>query len=122
MPTKYLVKADLHNYGQTSNAINEGFESIARKARQRLGPGAIVGIVDVHELRYSKFKVNTKAKFEDLGNALYFPNEDILVLRGVRTFTRDDSKSILFCKGNVFETRSCFKMLLGKKIKRKKYC
>ncbi len=93
---RYLIKADLHNYGQTSNNIDEGFERIVQISHERLGSKGVVGIVDVQEERFSKFKKNTDVSgYEDLGHALYFPEKDILVLRGVRTFTRDDSKSLL---------------------------
>ncbi len=91
-----LVRADLHNYGQTSNLISGGFDRIVAKAKERLGRGGVVGIVDVHEERYSRFRKNTPAsQYEDLQHGVYFPNDNVLVLRGVRTFTPDDSMSIL---------------------------
>lgn len=89
------VKADLHNYGQTSNDINEGFERIVDRASKTLGLDGVVGIVDVHEKRYSKFKDKTKIPYGDLSIGAYFSNEQVVVLRGVRTFTKDDSSSVL---------------------------
>ncbi|MEK6891526.1 MAG: hypothetical protein AABX03_05320 [Nanoarchaeota archaeon] len=91
-----LVKADLHNYAQTDNVINECFERIANQAQRSMGENSVVGIVEVHEERYSKFKGNTAfLAYEDFGHAVYLPSKKVLVLRGVRTFTQDDSASIL---------------------------
>ena len=110
------VNFDGDNYIQTSNVVcwaTPGLEKVSRKARKTMGAGSIVAVVDVHEERFSKFKGKTRTHRHDtfkLGDAgkiseripiresygrgiLYFPKEDITILRGVRTFTLDEFKN-----------------------------
>ncbi len=113
------IRADLDNYLQTSNLINRGFEKAVRIARKRLGSGGILGIVDVHERRFDKFREFTVKSvmestlprvfysedifpgqhgfsYKDLGRGiLHFKEEGVTVIRGVRTFTTDDKMSFI---------------------------
>ncbi len=90
------IIVDLHNYGQTSNQINEGFERIVDRAKHKLKrAGSAVGIIDVHEKRFEKYRKNTEVEYEDFQHSLYFNKDHILIVRGLRTFTKDDSTSLL---------------------------
>ncbi len=92
-----FVKADLHNYLRTSNIFSEGFaEKALERASKKLGKGAVIGVADVDEHRYSKVKRGAENYLtHDLGVGFCVLGLDITVLRGERVFTKEGNILVL---------------------------
>ena len=89
--TMRYVKADLHNHLGTESAILEkGFDAGVDIAFERLGTGGIVGLINFEDA-YSTadnrtfdvfYNQDGKYERENLGNAIYVPEKDLLFVRG----------------------------------------
>lgn len=82
------IRADLHNHLMTDpNGMLPGFDYVVDHAHEVLGPGGIVGLVnfshsDQKDERYERFSRSRGYKRVDLGNAVYVPDKDILIIKG----------------------------------------
>lgn len=78
------VKIGLHNHFRTSSWVKErDLEKAAKIARERLGPGAVIGLVNFSDFRYEQTIERSPLKNKvDLGNAVYLPDYDVLVIKG----------------------------------------
>jgi hypothetical protein len=94
------VKADLHNhFGHTPDPVLKiGQDRVVDYALEKLGRGGILGLTDFFGL-YGDFRhygvfAGLEGEYEkvDLGNALYFPEKDILVVRGEEIALQDRGK------------------------------
>jgi hypothetical protein len=76
------VYADLHNHLRTQGNVSGLFNKTIDTARARLGIGGVVGLVNFSDRRYEKFSEQKGYERQDLGNALYVPSKDILIVKG----------------------------------------
>jgi hypothetical protein len=85
------IRADLHtHFGHTADRAREyGFDRIVEHASEKLGEGGILGIADFFgnygtHFHYGEFAQLESDKYEkvDLGNGIYVPQKDLLVVRG----------------------------------------
>jgi hypothetical protein len=91
------VKADLHAHMGSGNEdavkrINRhGVEGIVRHAREKLGPGGILGLVNFDDDRYEHFASLARRQdgIIDFGNSIFFHYYDLLVVKGEEVPTKD---------------------------------
>lgn len=82
------VNADLHNHLMTDPSESlPGFDYVIDHAQEVLGEGGVIGLVnfshtDHQDRRYERFVKSRGYKRIDLGNAVYVPEKDILVVKG----------------------------------------
>jgi hypothetical protein len=77
------INADLHNHLATGNDIDSlDFNKVIDTARKNLGAGGILGICNFDDKRYEQFIKKEGYKRQNLGNAIYVPEKDILVIKG----------------------------------------
>lgn len=78
------IKADLHNHLRTSSRMSGLVKPTIDKARKTLGPGGIIGLVNFDDSRYEDFANQRVNGYEhqDTAETLYFPNQDVLVVKG----------------------------------------
>lgn len=76
------VKADLHNHLRTSSNMKGLFNPAIDLASKRLGKGGIFALVNFEDERYERFSEENGYERKDLGNAIYVPEKDILVVKG----------------------------------------
>jgi len=77
------VNADLHNHLRTLSDMSKlSFNEVIDIAKQRLGAGGILGIVNFNDERYEQFSNLPGYERQDLGNGFYVPEKDILVVKG----------------------------------------
>jgi len=94
------IKADLHNHLRTSSNMEGLFNKVVDKIRERLGSGGIIAVANYNDKRYESF-VNQKGYIrENLGNAIYIPEKEILIVKGQEIPTKDGDLLILGLKEN----------------------
>ena len=76
------VRADLHNHLGPGGSF-PSFNYVIDLARKRLGQGGILGIANVRqdEDRYEKFVDSPGYERMDIGNAIFVPSKQILVVK-----------------------------------------
>ncbi len=92
-----LIKADLHNHLRTFTHAKEGdFDLAVDLAYKRLGLGGILGLVNFVETRYELYS-QQKSKYgrRVLGNAVYVPEKDILIVKGQEIATKQGHLLVL---------------------------
>lgn len=57
--------------------------------RKRLGPGGIIGLVNFEDRRYEEFADSDGYDRMNLGNAMHFPEQDVLIIKGQEVPTRE---------------------------------
>ena len=80
-----LVKADLHNHLKTGGFLPMAIDvnKVIDKARARLGRQGVLGVVNYYpSKRYEDFANDGTYMRKDIGNALYFPEKQIIVIKG----------------------------------------
>lgn len=92
---KRKVKADLHNHLNTSSNMKGLFNPAIDIASERLGSGGIFALVNFEDERYEQFSEEKGYERTDLGNALYVPRKDILVIKGQEVPTQDGHLLVL---------------------------
>jgi len=84
------IKADLHNHLRTSSRIKESDpDKVAEIILKRLGPGGAIGLVNFADNRYERFIEQPGYERVDIGNAVYFPEQDVLVVKGQEIPTKE---------------------------------
>lgn len=81
------VKADLHNHLSTRMYRGE-FNPVIDTALNRLGNGAVLGLVNFSDTRYERFVQAKGYDRKDIGNAVYVPEKDVLVVKGQELKTK----------------------------------
>lgn len=74
----------MHNHLKTGGWFSRiNVNEVIDKARKRLGSGGVLGVVNFSPTRrYEDFASFPGYERQDFGNALYFPNQDIIVVKG----------------------------------------
>lgn len=90
-----IVKADLHNHLRTRSRMSGLFNRTIDTARQKLGRGGVIGLVNFSDRRYENFSGERGYERQDMGNALYTPVQDILVVKGQEVPTQDGHLLVL---------------------------
>ncbi len=96
------IKADLHNHLSTLSNIPKEFNKVLDIAKKRLGKNGILGIINGgDDNRYENF-INLRGyEKQNIGNAIYVPEKEILVLRGQELFLKQGHILILGLKSNI---------------------
>ncbi len=96
------IKADLHNHfatiGSDINNFNEAIDAI----RKKLGEGGICGLVNFEDKRYEAFSGLKGYEREDIGNAVYVPEKQVLVVKGQEVPTKQGHLLVLGLQKDVF--------------------
>lgn len=91
-----LVKADCHNHLRTGADLSSlGFNKVIDITKERGGPGAILGIVNFDDRHYEQFAQKPGYERIDLGNGLYIPEKDVLVVKGEEIATNQGHLLVL---------------------------
>jgi len=109
------IKADLHNHlGNENTILKNGFDSVVDMSFKSLGEGGVVGLVNFEDA-YSTEDNRTFDVFynlvgsyerEDLGNAIYVPEKDMLFVRGEEiALTEQGKETHLLVLGTQIDTR-----------------
>ena len=93
------VKADLHNHLRTSSRFfDSDFNRAIDTSRDKLGKGGIMGLVNFNDHRYEDF-ISLRSYHRDYigsnSNAVYFPDKDILVVKGQEVPTKQGHLLVL---------------------------
>lgn len=78
-----MIRFDPHGHGRTGSYFLPGEpRRIARTVRARLGRFGIWGLTDFNDNRYERFWTSVTRRNEalDIGNGLYFPDEEIYIV------------------------------------------
>lgn len=78
-----FVDADLQNHWSTFSRVLDA-DKVADTARERLGEGGVVGLVNYDDCRYEAFarQAERVTDSNNLGNGFLFSERDVLVVRG----------------------------------------
>lgn len=95
------VHVDLHNHLRTRSGMRGLFNPTIDAARARLGIGGIVGLINFADRRYEDFSQERGYEKQDLGNALYVPEKDILVVKGQEVPTKEGHLLVLGLRKDV---------------------
>ncbi len=96
------VQADLHNHFRTSDNMDGLLNGILRRAvdiGREDGSGHIFGVIDFNNFgersRYAQLERQSGDRAYNLGNALYFPVEDALLVKGQEVPTHEGHLLVL---------------------------
>lgn len=96
-----LVKADLHNHLRTSSNVKEGdFNRAIDVAQKRLGFNGTFGLINFADARYENFANSKGYERQNIGNAVYIPEKNILVVKGQEVRTKEGHLLVLGLKQN----------------------
>lgn len=90
----YNCRADLHTHLQTRNVTHD-FNKITDTIRQRLGPEGIIGLINFEDDRYERVLGMEGYERENVGNAFYIPEKDVLVIKGQEVPTKEGHLLVL---------------------------
>ncbi len=65
------------------------FNSVIDRSYRRLGDGGILGITNFHDERYEQFVQRPGYERQNLGNAVYIPEKDMLIVKGQTIPTKE---------------------------------
>ncbi|MFA5173836.1 MAG: hypothetical protein WC438_01505 [Candidatus Pacearchaeota archaeon] len=99
------IKADLHNHGGTL-LYNGDFNKVIDRAHKKLGFNGILGWINFADNRYETLVSKKGYERQDLGNAVYVPEKNILVLRGQEIGTKQGHLLVLGLKENLKDQRT----------------
>jgi hypothetical protein len=84
------VNADLHNHLKTGSDMSRlPFNYVLDVANERLGDKGILGLINFNDARYEQFSGLPGYERVDFGNALYFPEPNIFVVKGQEVQTKE---------------------------------
>jgi hypothetical protein len=90
-----MVNADLHNHLRTSSDMRGIVNLTIDIAQKRLGFGGIIGLINFGDERYESFSEQHGYLRNNLRNALFFPEKDILVIKGEEIATKQGHLLVL---------------------------
>lgn len=97
-----IIKADLRNYLRSRSDMSIfSFNRVVDMASKRLGAGGIVGITNFHDERYEQFANLSGYDRVNLGNAVYVPERDILIVKGQTIPAKEGFLSAIGIPGHV---------------------
>jgi len=88
------IKADLHNHFTTKSRVLDP-SLVADTVYQKLGEGGICTLVNYSDRRFEAFANRSEIYATNLGNAVYFPNREVLILKGEEIPTGDGDLLVL---------------------------
>jgi hypothetical protein len=88
------IKADLHNHFTTKSRVLD-VNRVADRVYESLGKGGICALVNYEDKRFEAFAERAEPFGNRLGNAVYFPDRDVLVLKGEEIPTLDGDLLVL---------------------------
>jgi len=95
------VNADLHTHLRTRADIsNLDFNQVIDLARERLGPGGILGVVNFADRHYEQFVGKRGYERHDLSNGVYVPEKKVLVVKGEEVATKQGHLLVLGIRKN----------------------
>ena len=96
MREKYRdIRADLHNHFSTRSLVLD-FDRVVERISRTLGPGGICGFVNFEDQRYEAFSKHASGdRIENLGNALYVLDKDLLIVKGQEVPTQQGHLLVL---------------------------
>ena len=65
------------------------FNNVIDRAHKKLGDGGILGITNYHDERYERFAQRPGYERQNLGNAVYIPERDMLIVKGQTIPTKE---------------------------------
>ncbi|MCK5043774.1 hypothetical protein KAR52_02125 [Candidatus Pacearchaeota archaeon] len=89
------IKADLHNHLKTLSGMNGLFNKTIDKISFSLDVGGLMGLVNYEDKRYESFIGLKGYNRENLGNAIYIPEKDILIIKGQEIPTKQGDLLVL---------------------------
>lgn len=96
------IKADLHYHLKKSFCEND-FDKIICKIEKRLDRGGILGVINYNDFRYENFtKLKKGYDIQNLENAIYIPEKEILIIKGQEILNKNGHLLILGIKENHF--------------------
>ena len=91
------IKADFHNHGGT-RIYRGSFNKVIDKSCESLGPSGILGWISFSDRRYELFANSPGYERQKIGNAVYIPQKDILVIKGQEIGTKEGHLLVLGLK------------------------
>lgn len=93
------VMADLHNHFATSDNMDGLLDKILKNVvKKRMTPG-VLGVIDFNNFgersRFAQLERQAGDRAHNFGNALYFPTEDLLLIKGQEVPTREGHLLVL---------------------------
>ena len=89
------VKADLHNHFRTSSNMDGLFDPAVNTIFRNLGIYSLIGLINFEDQRYEKFIQQPGYERQDLGNSIYLPKLDILIVKGQEVPTQQGHLLVL---------------------------
>ena len=92
------IKTDLHNH-LASFSYKGNFNKVVDITKKKLGKGGILGITNYNDFRYENFmRLRKGYKIQNIGNAFYIPEKEILVVKGQEVLTKQGHVLVLGLK------------------------
>lgn len=88
------IKADLHNHFTTKSRVLD-VNRVVDTVRENLGVGGICALVNYDDQRYEAFARKAESVGVNKGNSVYFPDRDVLVVKGEEIPTREGDLLVL---------------------------
>lgn len=96
-----MVKADLHNHLRTTSSFKDAdFNKAIDKIRKRLGVGGVLGLINFADDRYEDLISRPGYERQNIGNAVYVPEKDVLIVKGQEIPTQQGHLLVLGIEQN----------------------
>ncbi|RMD66164.1 hypothetical protein D6817_04690 [Candidatus Pacearchaeota archaeon] len=96
-----IARADWHNHLRTYCMREGDLERAVDRARNALGEGGMLGVVNFADARYETLtKQNCSYERQDFENAVYFPQFDLLLVKGEEIATAQGHLLVLGTRSN----------------------
>ncbi len=82
------VKADFQNHFTTKSRVLNPIK-VAKTVQNKLGKYGLSGLINYQDQRYEAFEKNAEGHGHNLGNAIYFNSENVIVVKGEEIPTAD---------------------------------
>jgi len=89
------IKVDLHNHLKTLSGMDGLFNKTVDKVRTSLGAEGVIVVVNYEDKRYESF-INQKGYDRiNIGNAIYIPEKNILIIKGQEIPTKQKNHPLI---------------------------
>ncbi len=96
-----MVKADLHNHLRTSSSFRDAdFNRAVDLTRKKLGSGAVLGMINFADDRYEDLVSRPGYERQNIGNAVYVPDKEVLIVKGQEIPTQQGHLLVLGIEQN----------------------